>query len=299
VSGLAGLGRIGVFSFAPVFAPVGALAESVRRIEELGYGAVWFPETPAGREAFTTAGLLLGWSEKMVIATGIASIYARDATATANGARGLAEAYPGRFLLGLGVSHAPSVAQRGGTYGPPVATMRAYLDAIDATEPAFVADGDETPERVLAALGPLMLKLAGERTAGAHPYFVPVEHTAYARARLGPDAFLAPEQAVLLEPDPARARAIAREHTAGYLRAENYRASVCRFGFEEADLENGGSDRLVDAIVAWGDQDAIRARVRAHLDAGADHVCIQALGSPRETFGLDALAQLAPALLNL
>ena len=213
----------------------------------------------------------------MVVATGIASIYARDATATANGARGLAEAYPGRFLLGLGVSHAPSVAQRGGTYGPPVATMRAYLDAIDATGPAFAADGDETPERVLAALGPLMLKLAGERTAGAHPYFVPVAHTAVARDVLGAGPVLAVEQGAVLEADARRAREIARAaYTRRYLGLENYLASLRRLGFADADLQpDGGSDALVDAVVAHGDAAAIAARVNEHRARGADHVCVQ------------------------
>lgn len=234
----------------------------------------------------------------MVVAPGIASIYARDPMAMANGSKALAEVYPGRFLLGLGVSHAPTVAARGGDYGPPVASMRAYLDAMDAA-PYRGAEPAEPVPRVLAALGPRMLALAAERAAGAHPYFVPVEHTALARETIGPGSLLAPEQAVVLETDPESARRIAREHASYYLGLDNYRRNLRRLGLLEEELAGGGSDRVVDAIVAWGDVEAIQARVRAHLEAGGDHVCVQALAADPSELALGALRELAPALLEL
>ena len=249
------------------------------------------------RESFSLATLLLGWSDRIVVATGIACINSRDATAAACGSRTLEEAYPGRFLLGLGVSHAPSVIQRGGIYRRPVAMMRAYLDAMD--EASHPPSAGARPPCVLAALGPLMLKLAGERTDGAHPYFVTPEHTAFARRQLGPDRFLAPDQKVIIETDPARARQIARGQCAFYLGADNYRANLRRLGFDDADFENGGSDRLIDAVVAWGDIETIRDRVKAHFDAGADHVAVQVLADRADRIDLDGYAELAPALADL
>jgi probable F420-dependent oxidoreductase len=245
------------------------------------------------KEAFTQAATLLSWTKRAVVATGILNIYAHDPMAAANGARTLADAYPGRFLLGLGVSHAPSVAERGHDYTRPLATMRSYLDAMDAAlyrapEPA------EPAPCVLAALGPRMLELAAERTRGAHPYFTPPEHTAVAREVMGAGPLLAPEQAFTLETDPAAAREAGREHMGYYLRLDNYRQNLLRLGFGEDDFEGGGSDRLADAIVAWGDADAVRDRVRAHLDAGADHVCVQAIGADP----LDELRRVAPALVG-
>ena len=289
------LGRVGVWSWAPAGAPAAELPQWVAEIEELGYGALWYPEA-VGKESLSTGALLLSWSKRLVVASGITNIWARDPMAAMNGARTIGDAFPGRFVLGLGVSHSHVVASRGHEYGRPVPTMRAYLDAMEAA----VYRGHEPAEPVpivLAALGPLMLDLARERTAGAHPYFVPVEHTALARERLGPDRKLYVEQAVILEPDDVRARELAREHTSFYLGAENYRNSMLRLGFEEADLDDGGSDRLLERIVAWGDEGAIRSRVKAHLDAGADHVCIQTL--PLGDLGLDPLRRLAPALLDL
>jgi len=289
------VGRVGVWSNAPSLAAAAVFRGQLAEIEELGFRAVWYPEG-AGKESFSTAALLLAWSERLVVAPGIANVYARDAMAAANGSRALADAYPGRFLLGLGVSHAPSIAARGQDYGRPLATMRAYLDAMDAA----VYRGHEPAEPaplILAALGPRMLELAAERTIGAHPYFVPVEHTAFARERLGPGKQLMVEQAVVLETDPTRAREIAREYTGYYGSLDNYRRNLMRLGWEEAEIDDGGSDRLVDALVAWGDVEAVRARVAAHLEAGADHVCIQPL--PAGDFRLDQLRELAPALLDL
>jgi probable F420-dependent oxidoreductase len=191
-----------------------------------------------------------------------------------NGARALAEAYPGRFVLGIGVSHAPSVAARGGSYGRPVETMRAYLDAMAAATYAGPPAAEPVPI-LLAALGPRMLELAAERTDGAHPYFVPVEHTAMARDRIGNEAFLAVEQTAVIDADPTRARDVARAFATRYLALPNYANNLRRLGWSDDDIAGGGSDRLLDAVVAQGSVETVAARVRAHLDAGADHVCVQ------------------------
>lgn len=290
------LGRVGVWSNAPAFAPVGHVREGAAALEELGFRAVWFPESVPGRESFTIASLLLCATERLVVCTGIMNVYARDPAAAANGARALAEAYPGRFVLGLGVSHAPSVAQRGHEYAKPLPTMRAYLEAMARAE-YRPPEPEEPAPVVLAALGPLMLRLAAERATGAHPYFVPVEHTAFARERLGPGPLLAPELAVVLCHDRSAAREAAQGYLDTYLALENYTSNLRRFGYGDDDLAAGGSDRLLDALVAWGDAEAIRERVRAHLDAGADHVSIQPL--PPGDYRLDQLRELAPALLEL
>jgi probable F420-dependent oxidoreductase len=288
------LGRIGVWLGPLSLWAAADTRELAPELEELGYSAIWFGEGVGTKECFTQAATLLAWTQRAVVATGIANIYARDPMAMVNGARTLADAYPGRFLLGIGVSHAPSVATRGHEYARPLATMSAYLDAMDGS--AF--RGVEPPEPapcVLAALGPKMLELAAARTRGAHPYFTPPEHTAMARDVMGRGPLLAPEQAFVLETDPAAARAKAREHMGYYLGLDNYRRNLLRLGFSEDELEGGGNDRLIDAIVAWGDVDAVRARVEAHLDAGADHVCIQAVGDDP----LDELRRVAPALRRL
>lgn len=291
------IGRVGVWSNLDRI-PAAALRAFVAEIEALGYGAVWFPETVGGKEAFSLATLLLSSSRRIVVATGIASIWARDAMAMANGARALAEAFPGRFLLGVGVSHRPSVELRGHHYDHPLREMRRYLDAMDAARYTGPAPSDPAP-RVLAALGERMLRLAAERGAGAHPYFVPVEHTSLARAALGAGLILAVEQAVVLERDPAIARRVAREtHTKRYLALENYANNLRRLGWRDADLADGGSDRLVDAIVAWGDLEAVRRRVKEHLDRGADHVCVQVLRADPGTPPSTELRALAPALLG-
>ena len=290
------IGRIGVWTAALGLSSAADARRYVQAVEELGFGAVWYPEGLGSKEALSQAAMLLGWTERIVVAPGIANIYARDPMAMANGARALAEAHPGRFLLGLGVSHAPNVGIRGGSYGAPVATMRAYLDAMDAAQFRFPAP--ESPPRVLAALGPRMLELAAARSLGAHPYFVPVEHTAFAREVMGPDALLAPEQAVVLASDGDAARAIARQHMRYYLGLDNYRNNLLRLGWAERELEDGGSDALVDAIVACGDVDAVGARIRAHLEAGANHVCVQALGETPAELALGDLSELASALLG-
>ena len=214
--------------------------------------------------------------------------------AMTNGAKALADAFPGRFLLGIGVSHAPMVAERGHSYGAPIETMRAYLDQMDQC--IYRPAEPEAPVQViLAALGPRMLRLAAERTSGAHPYFPPPSHTANAREVMGPNCLLAVEQGFILEENPAEARRLARMHVAHYLRLDNYRRSMLRLGFGEDDLEREGSDMLVDAIVSWGTCEAIRTRVQAHLEAGADHVCVQAIGPEP----LEALRRLAHAVCDL
>ncbi|MEU3709544.1 TIGR03620 family F420-dependent LLM class oxidoreductase [Streptomyces catenulae] len=291
------IGRVGVWHGGLGRLPAAVARRAAAEIERLGYGALWVGEGPTTKEAFTHAGLLLAATGRLTVATGIANIWARDAAAAQAATRTLAEAYDGRFLLGLGASHAPLVGARGHTYAKPLAAMRGYLDAMDGAAYEGPAPAAE-PGRVLAALGPKMLELARDRASGAHPYFVPVAHTARAREVLGDGPLLAPEQAVLLESDPATARALAREHhVSRYLTLSNYVGNLRRFGFDDEDFAGGGSDRLVDALVAWGDVDAIRRRVRDHLDAGADHVAVQPLTAEATDAGLGQLTELAPALL--
>jgi probable F420-dependent oxidoreductase len=292
------LGRVGVWSFALETLTAIEERELAAEIESLGYPAIWFGEGVESREAFSHAAWLLSSTERAVVATGIANIWARDPTATANGWRALTDAYPDRFLLGLGVSHERSVARRGSTYERPVAVMRDYLDAMDRA-PSSAPEPEAYPRMVLAALGPRMLALAAERSLGAHPYFVPVEHTAFARQRLGSGPVLAVEQTVVLEPDPAEARSIARGFAADYLRTVNYANNLKRMGWTDADLSGQGSDAVIDAVVAWGDADRIALRVRQHLDAGADHVCVQVVTGDDGDVALKQLRELAPALLEL
>ncbi len=290
------LGRVGIWQFLDVFPATGA-QDAAREVERLGFRTLWIPEA-LGREAFTHAGLLLAATERLVVATGIANVWARDAMAMAAAQKTLAEAYPGRFLLGMGVSHAPLVAgMRGHAYRKPLSFLRGYLDAMDAA-PYMGAQPAEPPPRVLAALHPKSLALARERAWGSHPYFVPPEHTARARSILGAGRLLAPEQMVCLERDPSTARAIARQAMQTYLGLPNYVRNLLSLGFTADDVEHGGSDRLVDAIVAWGGVDAIAARVKAHHDAGADHVCVQVLQANPGEVPSAAWRELAGALLR-
>jgi probable F420-dependent oxidoreductase len=287
------LGPLGVWAFIDTLTPEHS-TEFAQKLEHWGYSALWLPEA-VGRDPFCTIASLVSSTSKLVFATGIANIYARDPMAMTAIRNTLGDFAPGRFVMGLGVSHAHLVSGvRGHEYRKPVTTMRNYLDSMEkavymAEEPA------EKPPIVLAALRRNMLKLSAERTRGAHPYFVTPEHTRRARELIGPDAWLCPEQKVLLESDPARARAIAREHMKIYLGLPNYRNNLLELGFASDELDNGGSNRLVDAIVAWGDEAAIRDRIQAHWDAGASHVCIQ----PYRPDGglspdLDLLERLAP-----
>jgi probable F420-dependent oxidoreductase len=290
------IGPVGVWLGALGTAPAAEERGAVAAIEHLGYGALWFGEAPATKEIFAHAGVVLGDTERIVVASGIAGIYSRDATAANAGANTLGEAFPRRFILGLGVSHAPAVELRGHAYARPVATMRAYLDAMDAAEYRGPPPPEPVP-RVLAALRPRMLELARDRADGAHPYLVTVAHTARARALLGDGPLLAPEQTVVLDTDPQRARATARTFMRVYLQLPNYVNNLRDFGYGDADFADGGSDRLVDAVVAWGDEAAIAARVRAHHDAGADHVAIQPLAANIAAAVAD-LTMLAPVVLG-
>jgi probable F420-dependent oxidoreductase len=290
------IGRFGVWTSSLDTEPASRAVEAAVELEAMGWGAIWLPEA-VGRDPFVHAGLLLGATERIALATGIANVYMREPVAMNAAWRTLSEAYPRRFLLGLGVSHQPMVEGLvGQEYLPPLAHMRGYLERMDAS--LYIAPpADEPPERVLAALGPKMLELARDRARGAHPYFVPPEHTEIARTILGDDALLAPEQMVVLETDPGRAREVAREAMGIYIGLPNYVNNLLRLGFTEDDVTDGPSDRLVDAIVAWGDLDTIAARVRAHHDAGADHVCVQVL--PRDDIDevLRSYRTLADALL--
>jgi probable F420-dependent oxidoreductase len=289
------LGRVGVWGVLPT-ASAAEERPAAAEIERFGYTALWFGEGLATKEAFAHAAILLAATERLVVGTGIANIYARDPTAMNSAGLTLAEAYPGRFVLGMGVSHVPLVQARGHDYGRPVTAMRAYLDAMERAKWAPPSPPQPMP-RVLAALRRRMLELARDRTDGAHPYLVTPEHTARARAVLGPGPILAPEQAVIVETDAARARAAGRRHLSFYLTLPNYVNNFLEMGFAAADLAGGGSDRLVDALVAWGDVDAIAERVRQHHAAGADHVAIQAVATEPGR-ALDDLRVLAPPLLR-
>ena len=254
--------------------PAGAAAEFAGQVEAWGYDTLWGPEA-VGRDPFVLIAYLAAQTERLVFATGIANIYARDPMTMRAIQESVGELAGGRFVLGLGVSHAPMVeGVRGHVYGKPVTSMRNYLAAMEGATYLGPRPESATPI-VIAALRENMLKLAAKATAGAHPYNVTPEHTARAREILGPDVTLAPEQMVLLETDATKARAIARQNLGIYLGLPNYRNNWLWQGFSEDDFADGGSDKLIDAIVCWGDEATIAARVQAHRDAGADHVCIQ------------------------
>jgi probable F420-dependent oxidoreductase len=268
---------------------------AIRRIEELGYGSVWTGEVIGGKEAFAHASLALAATSSIIVGTGIANVWARHPATMEAGGATIAAAWPGRFVLGIGASHAAMVERSGQTYAKPLAHMKRYLDAMDAAIDDVPATPTPLP-RVLAALGPKMLELARERTHGAHPYFVPPEHTPVAREILGPDRLLIPEQAVVLNSDPSVARAIARAHTTFYLKLPNYLNSLRHLGYDEEDFANGGSDRLVDGVVAWGDEQAIAKRVGELRTSGADHVLLQPLADDLAGV-VEQLERLAPAVL--
>jgi probable F420-dependent oxidoreductase len=252
-------------------------AAFAKRIEAWGYGALWIPEA-VGREVFSAAAWLLANTSALVVASGIANIYARDALTAAAAQKGLSEQSGNRFLLGLGVSHIPLVeGVRRHQYGKPVATMRDYLTAMAQAMYRSVLPAT-APQTVLAALGPKMLELSAECADGAHPYNVTPQHTREARAVLGAGKLLCVEQAAILGSDPAAARAIARRFLAVYLGLPNYVNNWRRMGFKDNDFAAGGSDRLIDAVIVWGDEKAIRSRIDEHFQAGADHVCVQAIG---------------------
>jgi probable F420-dependent oxidoreductase len=286
------LGGVGIWSAALRYGDPGEIADAAAELEQLGYSALW-PPGGIGGPIFDTCASLLDATTHVVVAPGIVNVWMHDPAEVAAAHARLVGAHPGRFLLGLGVSHQPLVDHDApGRYRAPLAVMDRYLDQLDAATPPV-----PRPERLLAALGPRMLDLARRRSAGAHPYLVTPEHTAQARAALGAAALLAPEQAVVVERDASVARGIARQHLAIYLQLPNYARNWERLGFDAADAADGGSDRLVDALVAWGDVDAIAARVEEHRAAGADHVCIQALATDVRALPRAAWRELAPALV--
>lgn len=292
------LGRVGVWSFALQRLTAADAGAAMLEYERAQFPVVWIPESLGSKDVMAHAAILLGAGSRAIVAPGIASIYARDPMAMANGAKALADAHPGRFVLGIGVSHAPSVQLRGSDYGKPIETMTAYLDAMASAQYAGPEPAEPVP-LVLAALGPRMLQLAATRADGAHPYFVPVEHTPIARAALGADPCLAVEQTAVLSTDPGEARRIGRAFARHYLALPNYANNLRRLGWSDEDIANDGSDRLIDAVIAWGDVDAIVSRVQAHLDGGADHVCVQLRVDSSADPALAGYAELASALLAL
>lgn len=265
------IGRLGVWSILDGM-KAGDSAAFARKVERLGYNAMWIPEA-VGREPFAHAGYLAGNTERVIIATGIANIWARDPMTMMAGARSLAEISGGRFVLGIGVSHEPLVRVRGREFVKPYSYMREYLPKMKSALYMAVKSKEEPPI-VIGALHPKMLALAAEQTHGIHTYFVPPEQTAKARAIVGPKAWICVAQAVLLETDPAIARDAARDYMKTYIRLPNYANMLKALGFTEADFANGGSDLMVDAVVAWGGEDKLRERIAAHHRAGATHVCI-------------------------
>lgn len=289
------IGKVGIWQGVFDGQPAGAVREAVAELDELGWPCLWVPET-VSRDPFVAAAMMLESTTNLRIATGIASIWARDAMTTANATKTLNEAYDGRFLLGLGVSHHTLTEWvRKHDYSKPLTTMRQYLEQMDKSmfkgvEPA------EPPSRVIAALGPKMLALSAELADGAHPYFAPVEHTAVARDIVGPDKMIATEQMVVLETDQDKARTIARKSMAVYLGLPNYANNLLRHGFTEEDITDV-SDRLVDAIVCWGDTDTIVNRVAEQHAAGANHVCVQVLNGDGSV-PMDEWRELASALIS-
>lgn len=279
------LGRIGVWTWMDHLGAKEAAAFT-RRVEGWGYSALWIPEA-VGRDPFSFIGYLAGQTERIILATGIANIYARDPMTMKAIWKTCAELAPERFILGLGVSHEHLVSKvRGHDYGKPLTAMREYLEAMKGA----LYMGKE-PEKdapiVIGALRDRMLELSASATSGAHPYNVTPAHTKHARGVLGPDALLCPEQMVLHETDPEKARSLARKHLQVYIGLPNYQNNLKQFGFGDADFENGGSDALVDALVCWGEPEKIAAHVQAHLDAGANHVCLQAFSPDGEDRGAD------------
>jgi probable F420-dependent oxidoreductase len=276
--------------------PSGDLVAFARRLEAMGYGTLWINDG-MGSDPMVLAARILAGTERLKVALGVANIYSRDPTTMLGAQYGLNEQWNGRFLLGMGVSH-PFIVEgmRGHRYDRPVATMRAYLEAMARIDYA----GPPPPEKpltVIAALGPKMLELARDMADGAHPFSTTPDHTAMARGILGPGKLLLVEQKVMLETDPQVARAAGRAIVSGLAGIPNYRRNFLRMGFAEADLADGGSDRAADTLLAWGDAEAIRRRIDEHLAAGADQVAIQVVpraGGPMSAQGERILELLAP-----
>lgn len=287
------LGPTGIWSGSLRYGDAAQAADAANELESLGYSTLWIPDV--GGDLWTPLASLLGATTSVTIATGILNLWMHEPEETAAKHAELTAAHGDRFMCGIGISHQPFIdlVKEAGTYTKPVATMAAYLDGLDAA-PAPLAPAN----RMLAALGPKMLELARERTAGTHPYLVTPELTKQARDGIGPDRLVASEVGVVLETDPAKARAVARQALATYLALPNYSNNWKRHGFTDDDIADGGSDRLVDALFAWGDESAIAARVKEHRDAGADHVCIQVLSDDPRSINLEQMRTLAPALLT-
>ncbi len=282
----------GVWASSLRYGDPGSSAEAVAELQSLGYSTAWIPDV--GGDVFAAVENLLRATNSMTVATGILNMWMHTPEETAAHHARLTADHGDRFLVGIGVSHAPLIDRaEAGRYAKPLAKMSEFLDGLDQAPTPL-----KPQNRLLAALGPRMLQLAGDRTAGSHPYLVTPEHTAGARAALGPGKLIASEQAVVLETDAATARSVGRQHLSRYLILPNYTNNWKRIGFTDDDLINDGSDRLVDAFVAWGDETAILTRVQAHRDAGADHVCIQALSTDQGSHALDQWRALAPALVS-
>lgn len=282
------LSGTGVWAGQLRYGDVSRIAEAAAELDELGYSALWIPDV--GGDVFASVELLMSSTKRAVVATGILNLWMHTPEESAAAHARLTAEHGDRFLMGIGVSHQLLIdANEPGRYRKPLSAMRAFLDGLDAADPTV-----DRNRRVLAALGPKMLELARTRAAGVHPYNVTPEHTALARQALGPEALVLPEQAVVLTTDAGEARRLGRRHLEHYLLLPNYSNNLRRLGFGDEDLAGGGSDRLIDAMVAWGDVETVAARVQEHRDAGADHVCIQALAE--EGFPTGQWRELAPAL---
>jgi probable F420-dependent oxidoreductase len=282
----------GIWSSGLRYGDPGAAADAAAELEVLGYRALWVPDV--GGDLLDVLENLLTATTGITVASGILNVWFHEPADVAAAWHRLTEAHGERLLLGLGVSHEMLIdgVQEAGTYAKPYSKMVSYLDGLDAAEPPLPVGA-----RVLAALGPKMIALAASRAAGTHPYLGTPELTRRSREALGPDPYLAPEQAVVVDTHPDTARAIARQHLEMYLILPNYRNSLLRMGWTEADVDGGGSDALVDRLVAWGDPEAIAARVQEHRDAGADHVCIQVLTADPTHLPRDEWRMLAPAVV--
>jgi probable F420-dependent oxidoreductase len=284
----------GIWSGALRYGDRAAARDAAAELESLGYSALWVPGGVGG-DVFGDCAALLEATERVTVATGILNLWMHEPHEVAVGHAEITARFPERFLLGIGVSHAPLIDRdESRRYEKPLEKTRHYLDQLDTGSPPVPVD-----ERALAALGPKMLELARDRSRGAHPYLANPEHTRFARGVLGEGPLLMPEQPVALERDAAAARELARAHFAIYLTLPNYVNNLRRIGFTDDDLRDGGSDRLIDGVVAWGDEAAIARRVQEHFDAGADHVCIQVV-TPRgiQNLPLDQWRALAPALVT-
>ena len=292
------LGRVGVWTFAFDSLNAADIAAVAKAVEDLGYPSLWVPEGGGSRDVIGLLSYLLASTDQLTVASGIANLTARPPEVLQSGATLLADAYGGRLVLGVGVGHEVTAERRGIDWNRPLARTRVYLGAMDAAVPRYPQPAAPV-QRMLAALGDRMLGLSAEMSLGAHTYFVPPEHTERARRVLGPEPVLAVEQSIVLDSDPVSARATAREWAVHYLALPNYANNWRRLGFTEADVEGAGSDRLIDAAVAWGSIDDVVTRVRSHLEAGADHVCVQLIGDEDPTSLIGALTDLAQPLLTL